>query len=81
MSLAGSGHFEQVKVQLATISTGDKLPFASILSQDAIVSELNRFHPEFRDRAYSPLNTLLMFLCQCLCADGSCRQAVARANA
>jgi Transposase DDE domain len=41
---------------------------------------MNTFHPEYRDRVYSPSVTLAMFLGQVLSEDGSCQNAIAQAN-
>lgn len=54
------------------------LPFADLLTP-ALIEELWRKHPvKTRDRIYTPLITLAMFLSQCHDDDPSLRQAVAR---
>ena len=54
------------------------LPFAPLLSADRVAGALTDVGAGGRDCLYSPVLTLWAFLSQCLCPDGSCRQAVAR---
>ena len=53
-------------------------PFADIFSSDAIKQALASVGDGWVDRIYTPLVTLWVFLGQVLCADHSCRAAVAR---
>ena len=54
------------------------LPFSELLS-DALAEQVIRDQGiSFRDRLFSPLVTLWVFLSQVLDADHSCRAAVAR---
>src|SRR6266487_2404124 len=54
------------------------LPFADLLAPE-LLDELFRKHEvKTRDRIYTPLITLAMFLAQCHDQDHSLRQAVAR---
>jgi len=59
------------------LQEGD-LPFASVLSEETIQPALNAIDFAWKDRVYSPLVTLWVFLSQVISADHSCRAAVAR---
>src|SRR5437764_11680306 len=53
------------------------LPFTDVLTED-VISEALATAGRWRDRVFSPLVTLRVFLGQVLSADHSCRAAVAR---
>jgi hypothetical protein len=55
-----------------------RLPFAHLLDPDLVQQALRDEKVSFRDRLFSPLVTLWVFLSQVLDPDHSCRQAVAR---
>lgn len=59
------------------LQVGD-LPFAEVLSLETIAPALKAIDSVRKDRIYTPLVTLRVFLGQLLCADPSCRAAVAR---
>lgn len=59
------------------LQDGD-LPFASVLSAETIKPALNAIDFAWKDRIYTPLVTLWVFLTQVISADHSCRSAVAR---
>jgi len=59
------------------LQDGD-LPFASALSEATIAPALESIDVPWKDRVFSPLVTLWVFLSQALSADHSCRAAVAR---
>jgi len=54
------------------------LPFASALTEATIAPALDSIDTPWKDRVFSPLVTLWVFLSQVLSADHSCRAAVAR---
>src|SRR5438270_9125376 len=54
------------------------LPFATALPAERIDEAVQAEHVTFRDRLFSPLVTLWVFLCQCLDPDHSCQAAVDR---
>jgi len=54
------------------------LPFTDVLSEKIIASALDCLATGWKDRIYSPLVTLWVFLGQVISADHSCRAAVAR---
>jgi hypothetical protein len=54
------------------------LPFTDVLSEDIVLRALTAIKLLWRDRIYSPLVTLWVFLGQVLSADSCCRAAVAR---
>ena len=55
-----------------------RLPLAGVLSEESIGRALATNDILWKDRVYTPLVTLWVFLSQVLCADHSCRAAVAR---
>jgi len=57
---------------------GDDLPFGDVLSKKAVSQALATSGVVWKQRVYSPLVTLWVFLGQVLSADHSCRSAVAR---
>lgn len=59
------------------LQDGD-LPFASALTEATITPALESIDTPWKDRVFSPLVTLWVFLSQVLSADHSCRAAVAR---
>lgn len=58
-----------------------QLPFTNVLSEATIGSALQAIDVCWKDRIYTPLVTLWIFLSQVISADHSCRAAVARLNA
>lgn len=59
------------------LQEGD-LPFTDVLSETTIAPALEAIEASWKDRIYSPLVTLWVFLSQVMSADHSCRAAVAR---
>ena len=59
------------------LQEGD-LPFTNVLSEETIAPALEEVDVSWKDRIYTPLVTLWVFLSQVLSADHSCRAAVAR---
>jgi hypothetical protein len=55
-----------------------KLPFTNVLTIETITHALEKIDTCWKDRIYTPLVTLWVFLGQVLSADHSCRAAVAR---
>ena len=55
-----------------------ELSFASVLSDELMQKALARIDFEWKDRVYTPLVTLWVFLSQVISIDHSCRAAVAR---
>jgi hypothetical protein len=70
------------EVQKAATKVNSMVFYELLISRVANrLSELmNTFHPEYRERLYSPSVTLAMFLDQVLSDDGSCQDAVTKAN-
>ena len=54
------------------------LPFADVLSTTGLEAAVREIPPGWKDRIFTPLTTLWVFLGQVLNADQSCRAAVAR---
>jgi hypothetical protein len=54
------------------------LPFATALPAERVEEAMQAEHVSFRDRLFSPLVTIWVFLCQCLDPDHSCQAAVDR---
>ncbi len=59
------------------LQEGD-LPFTDVLSEKTIAPALQSMPAVWKDRVYTPLVTLWVFLGQVISADHSCRAAVAR---
>ena len=73
--------YSRIGNQVNKLVQDDSLPFKDVLGSDEMVLLIDRAHPDFRDRVFSPLTTVLTFLSQMLHLGASCRQAVARMNA
>lgn len=56
----------------------DQLPLSNVLSQTVLRQALESLDFAWKDRVYTPLITLWIFLSQVISADHSCRAAVAR---
>lgn len=67
--------FDQIKRQLRQ---AEQLPFSDLLKPERVARALVELGVEFRERIYTPIATLWMFLSQVLSADHSCQDAVAR---
>ena len=79
MSISNHGRFrQQVRFLQRQFLQEGKLPFADVLSDETIKPALNAIEFVWKDRIYTPLVTLWVFLSQVLIADHSCRAAVAR---
>ena len=59
------------------LQEGD-LPFTDVLSEETIAPALEEVDVSWKDRIYTPLVTLWVFLGQVLSADHSCRAASGR---
>lgn len=59
------------------LQEGD-LSFSNVLSDETIEQALGTIDFAWKNRVYTPLTTLWMFLSQVISADHSCRSAVAR---
>ena len=55
--------------------------FLDVLSEPLLIKKIEDVIPEHRNRVYSPLQTLSLFLSQAFSADGSCQNAVNELNA
>ena len=55
-----------------------RLPFSNVLSETVLREALESLDLAWKDRVYTPLITLWVFLSQVISADHSCRAAVAR---
>ena len=64
-------------LQRQFLQEGD-LPFTNVLTQDCLSKALESIPVVWKDRVYTPLVTLWVFLVQVLSQDHSCRAAVAR---
>lgn len=68
----------QVETLKRRFADAPGLPFADVLPAELLTEVLHEHGVGFRDRVYSPLVTLAMFMSQCADADPSLTQAVAR---
>lgn len=73
-----SCHARQVGQLRQRLAHAPALPFAELLPQGLAEQVIRDEAVSFRDRLFSPLVTLWVFLSQVLDPDHSCRQAVAR---
>lgn len=71
-------HARQVGQLRQRLAHAPALPFRELLPGDLSEQAIRQEAVSFRDRLFSPLVTLWVFLSQVLDADHSCRQAVAR---
>lgn len=71
----------QVRSERNKLLAAGGLPFFELLPAACVERVLADEHVQWRECVYSPLVTLWAFLSQTLCADHSCRQAVARLRA
>jgi hypothetical protein len=79
MPYCQQGRFqEQVRFLRRQFLQDGDLPFTDVLSEDIVSQALTALKVFWRDRIYSPLVTLWVFLGQVLSADPCCRAAVAR---
>lgn len=69
---------QQVRFLRRQFLQDDALPLSRVLSEEIVARALTTIDGFWRDRIYSPLVTLWVFLGQVLSADHSCRAAVAR---
>ena len=78
MRYSNQGRFRQLVnfLRRQFLQEGD-LPFTTVLSEQNIAQALTAIQGLWKDRIYSPLVTLWVFLGQVLSADHSCRSAVA----
>jgi len=67
--------FDQISHRLRQ---APELPFSDVLRPERVAAVLTALGITFRDRIYTPVTTLWMFLSQVLSADHSCQDAVAR---
>ena len=79
MGHSNRGRFgQQVRFLRRQFLQDGDLPFTDVLSEEGISQALTALNVVWLDRIYTPLVTLWVFLGQVLCADHSCRAAVAR---
>ncbi len=71
----------QVRTERNKLLAAGGLPFSELLPASDVERVLREEQAWQREALYSPLVTLWTFLSQTLCADHSCRQAVARLRA
>lgn len=73
--------WQQVRFLQRQFLQDGELPFRDILSKEVVLQALTAAEVVWKERIYSPVVTLWIFLGQVLSADHSCRLAVARFNA
>ena len=69
--------FRQIERLKSHSDSGPSLPFSELLSEQSINDLLLTLQINFRERVYTPVVTLWIFLSQVLAADQSCRRAIA----
>lgn len=79
MRSSNPGRFrEQVRFLRRQFLQDGDLPFTDVLSAELVSQALTAANAAWKDRIYTPLTTLWIFLGQVLDADHSCRAAVTR---
>jgi hypothetical protein len=79
MSSLNHGRFQQqIRFLKRQFLQDGKLPLSDVLTQQSIVGALEASGVCWKERIYTPVVTLWVFLGQVLCADHSCAAAVAR---
>src|SRR4249919_1661069 len=79
MHFSNQGRFhEQVRFLKRQFLQDGDLPFGDTLTNQIVAQAMTAVEGVWKDRIYSPLVTLWVFLGQVLSADHSCRGAVAR---
>ena len=79
MRYSSQGRFQQqIRFLRRQFLQGGDLPFGNVLSEPVVTQAVAAIEGVWRDRIYTPLVTLWVFLGQVLSADHSCRAAVAR---
>jgi hypothetical protein len=79
MRFSNQGRFrEQVRFLKRQFLQDGDLPFGDTLTNQIVAQAMTAVEGVWKDRIYSPLVTLWVFLSQVLSADHSCRAAVAR---
>lgn len=68
----------RIRDQVNLLQSSPQLPFCDLLDSASVWQALAAEGIKFRERVFTPLVTLWMFLSQVLSADHSCREAVAR---
>jgi hypothetical protein len=76
--MAQHNEFEDSDQIYRRLRSAPELPFSDLLRPERVARALAALGIEFRERVYSPIATLWVFLSQVLAADHSCRDAVAR---
>jgi putative transposase len=76
--MAQHSEFEDFDQIFRQLQQAPELPFSDLLRPERVVGALAALGITFRDRIYTPVTTLWMFLSQVLSADHSCQDAVAR---
>src|SRR5262245_21408279 len=71
-------HRQQIDTLRREFLQKGELPFADVLSSGCLAEALGEIQRAWKDRIFTPLVTLWVFLGQVLNADQSCRAAVAR---
>ncbi len=79
MCYFSQGRFQQqVRFLRRQFLQDGEMPFGDVLSEEIVAQALTAIEVVWKDRIYTPLITLWVFLGQVLNADHSCRAAVAR---
>ena len=76
--MAKDNEFEDFDQTFSRFRRTDGLPFSELLSVERVEQALATLGVKFRERVFTPVATLWVFLSQVLSADHSCRDAVAR---
>lgn len=66
---------QQKRIQRAALGC-DAFGFFNLLTSDALLETVEAASPQFRERLFTPTETLSLFLAQCMSQDGSCQNAI-----
>jgi len=76
--MAQHNEFQNAEQIYRQLQQAKELPFSDLLRPERVAAVLAALGIEFRERVYTPIATLWMFLSQVLSPDHSCQDAVAR---
>ena len=76
--MAKHNEFEDFDQIYRRLRKAEELPFSDLLKPERVARALVTLGVTFRERVYTPITTLWVFLSQVLSADQSCQNAIAR---
>jgi len=80
-NLRKSAPLAQVSSSISQLRKKEGLLFQDAFDGKGLSERIQKYFPDYRERAFGPLTTLFAFLSQMLSPDKSCAETVARVNA